>query len=355
MPDLVHAIVGCGRIAPNHAHGFRARPGVELRWACDPDRPAADRLAAGFDIPRTATDLDQVLADPEVTSVSIAVDHGRHAELAARALAAGRHVLLEKPFATRAGDARALTATAERAGLVLSVVSQHRYDPVVSAVTEWVAEGLLGRLTQAFAVQQCRRTREYYADWHGTRSGEGGSALINQGYHALDVLRALCGGTLEVVGATGGALVLGDAIENEDTLAAVLRGPDGLAATYSVTVTSTLEWWTRLGLTGTAGSVVFDLDHPGTLHLCAGGPELLARAAALRADTDNDAADAGQAPGIGYYGASHRRQIAEFCAAVRSGAPVLADAAEGLATLDLIEAMYRRAGWAGPADVPPAR
>jgi UDP-N-acetyl-2-amino-2-deoxyglucuronate dehydrogenase len=332
----VHAIVGCGRIGPNHVDGFRAVPGVEVRWAIDRDPAVAKGFAAQFGMPRHGTDLAEALDDAELTSVSVAVDHAQHTALADRALRAGRHVLVEKPFATRSADARATVALAADRGLVLSVVSQHRYDPVVEAVAGWVADGLLGRLTQAYAVQECHRTREYYSDyWHGSRAGEGGSALINQGYHALDVLRSLCG-PLRVAGAVATAPLYGGVIENEDTLAAVFAGPGGLAASFAVTVTSAVEWRTRLGLTGTAGSVVFDLDHPGTLHHADGNPELVRRAALV-----GPVAEA--APGIGYYGSSHRRQIAEFCAAVADGTPIRATAADGLATLELIDAVYAAA------------
>lgn len=336
---LVHALIGCGRIAPNHLRAFRAVADVEVRWACDRDPLRAETFGQESGIPRWTTEVDKVLEDPEVTCVSVNVDHGQHARMTQRALAAGKHVLVEKPFATSHQDAVSLAAMADRCGLLLSVVSQHRYDPVVEAVEGWIAAGLLGTATQASAVLECHRNREYYSDyWHGTRAGEGGSALINQGYHVLDVLRALCG-DLQVKGAVAGAAVLGDVIENEDTLAAVLTGPTGLAVTYSVTVTSTVEWRSRIGITGTAGSVELDIDHPGRLHFCAGVPELLERADTLRASLRDD-----PATGVNYYGDSHRHQIAEFCAAIRGGGPVRASAAEGLATLRLIEDLYAAAG-----------
>ncbi len=337
---LVHAIVGCGRIAPNHADGFGAVPGAEVRWACDRDATVAESFATKFGIPRTSTDLDEVLADPELTSITVSVDHAQHAAVAEKALRAGKHVLVEKPFTTRVADARALVALAKESGLVLSVISQHRYDAIVEAVSGWIADGLLGRLTAASVVQESFRDRVYYSDyWHGTRDGEGGSALINQGYHALDVMRVFCGGSLEVTSAASDALELRDAMQNEDTLAALLRGPNGLIGTYTVTVTGTVEWRTRIGLTGTEGSVVLDIDQPGELHFASGGAELLERADALRASLKVT-----PTPGTDYYGSSHRRQIAEFCAAVEKGTPVRASAEEGLAMIELIDAIYSAAG-----------
>jgi UDP-N-acetyl-2-amino-2-deoxyglucuronate dehydrogenase len=340
MTGVVHAIVGCGRIAPNHADGFGAVPDAEVRWACDRSATVAEAFATKFGIPRISTDLDEVLTDPELTSVTVSVDHAQHAAIAARALRAGKHVLVEKPFTTTVADARSLVEQAKQAGLVLSVISQHRYDAVVEAISEWVNAGLLGRITAASAVQESARTSAYYSDyWHGTRDGEGGSALINQGYHALDVLRLMCGNELTVTSAVADAIEFDGKIQNEDTLAAILRGPNGLLATYSVTVTGTVEWRTRIALTGTAGSVEFDIDEPAQLHFCSGGAELLERADALR-----NSLKSAPAPGTSYYGSSHRRQIAEFCAAVVGDTPVRASAAEGLATIELIDGIYKAAG-----------
>ncbi|HEX3814140.1 MAG TPA: Gfo/Idh/MocA family oxidoreductase [Mycobacteriales bacterium] len=339
MTKLVHAIIGCGRIAPNHADGFGVLPDVELRWACDRDETVAKAFAAKYDIPRFSADLDEVLADPELASVTVSVDHAQHAAVAERALRAGKHVLVEKPFTTKVSDARAVVALAQESGLVLSVISQHRYDAVVEAVRSWIAEGLLGTLTQASVVQESYRTRAYYSDyWHGTRAGEGGSALINQGYHSFDVLRLLCG-DLTVTGAASGALALADAMENEDTIGALLRGPNGLIATYAITVTGTVEWRTRIGVTGTEGSVVIDIDQPGLLHFCSGSPELVERADALRGQLTVE-----PPPGTSYYGIGHRKQIAEFCAAITDGTPIRSSAAEGLATIELIDAVYTAAG-----------
>ncbi|AGL15004.1 oxidoreductase domain protein [Actinoplanes sp. N902-109] len=324
-------------MSPNHLDGFQAVPGVRVTWACDRDPAAARTLAAAGRDTRATTDLAVVLADPDVHSVSVAVDHAQHAAIAAQALRAGKHVLVEKPLAISVEDGEHLVKLAADTGRVLSVVSQHRYDALVRAVRSWLTDGLLGALVSGTVSLQCGRTESYYRDsyWRGTWAGEGGSALVNQGYHALDVVKWLCGG-LDVVGAATGATALRSAMETEDTLAAVLRSPGGALVSYSVTVASVVAWRTRITLVGTAGSVVFDLDHPGTLHLVEGGTELLARAA-----TERQRATAEEPSGIDYYGISHRTQIADFCAAVREGTPMVADGAAGLDTLRLLSAMYQ--------------
>ncbi|MBA6434410.1 Gfo/Idh/MocA family protein [Streptomyces sp. GMR22] len=337
MKRLVHAVVGCGRVAPNHVDGFSVLPDLEVRWACDRDLTTAESLARAHGLPRVTTDVHEVLADPEVDSVSVATGHATHHGLVAAALEAGKHVLVEKPLALSVEDGAALTSLAERVGRVLSVVSQHRYDRVVAAVRDWIEAGLLGSLVSGVVSLQCGRDDAYYAgsDWRGTYAGEGGSALVNQGYHALDVTRWLTGG-LAVVGAAAGHTAPRGGMETEDTLAALLRGPQGALVTYQVTVASSITWRTRVEIIGTGGSVLFDLDHPGTLHVAEGNEELRAAAAELASAKVEQAP-----PGIGYYGISHRRQIADFAAAVRDGHKMIADDRAGLDTLSLFQDIYR--------------
>lgn len=136
-------------------------------------------------------------------------------------------------------------------------------------------------------------------------------------------------------------------METEDTLAAVLRGPQGALVTYQVTVASSITWRTRIELVGTGGSVLFDLDHPGTLHLAEGSDALRAAARTVRGQVSPPPA------GIGYYGISHRRQIADFAAAVRDPRHTMAaDGTAGLETLRLLREMYRTARSEGGAAAP---
>lgn len=331
-----HAIIGCGRVAPNHVDGFRQVPGYAIRWACDRRAAVARQFATEHGIPRFTSRVDEVLADPSVTSISVCVDHAQHTELVSLGLAAGKHVLVEKPLALQVSDGSDLIARAERAGLVLSVVSQHRYDTLVLAVRDWMGQGLLGTLVQATVSLQSNRPDSYYTGsyWRGTWHGEGGSALMNQGYHCLDVVRWLCGELRTHSAAMSRAVRTG--IETEDVLCGVLQGAAGLLVTLSVSTSSHVTWRTRIDIAGDRGAVQFDLDHPGTLHHWQGGPELEALARAER-----DRSHREEPPGIDYYGVSHRSQIADFCRSVRSGEPMMCGPAEALTTLGLISDLYR--------------
>jgi UDP-N-acetyl-2-amino-2-deoxyglucuronate dehydrogenase len=344
---LVHAVIGCGRVAPNHLDAFSVIPGVIVEWACDRDAKSAAELARAGGRARVTTDVTEVLADDRVDSVSIAVDHAQHAGLVAAALRAGKHVLVEKPLAMTVAEGQELVALSERSGLVLSVVSQHRYDPLVVAVRRWLRDGLLGKLVSVNVTLQCGRTPDYYRDsyWRGSWAGEGGSALVNQGYHGLDVTRWLCDG-LDVIGAAAATGRMREVMETEDTFAALMMSPSGALVTFNVTVASVVAWRSRISLVGTEGSVVFDLDHPGTLHFADGGPRLLHEAEQEKARSVQE-----EPSGIDYYGISHRRQAVDFCAAIRTGARMTASGSAGLDTLRLLDELYRVGSKQAPATI----
>ncbi|ROO60632.1 putative dehydrogenase [Micromonospora sp. Llam0] len=329
-----HGIIGCGRVAPNHVDGFRAAGRYGVGWACDRDARVLKEFALAHGIARSTTKVDEVLEDSEVISVSVAVDHAQHAALAERALVAGKHVVCEKPLALTMDDAGRLVALAAERDLVLSVISQHRYDPLVLEVRRWLQAGLLGRMLYAQVSLAAQREPEYYRDsyWRGTWSGEGGSALINQGYHVLDVTRLLLG-ELSVEAAVARTALLDTVMETEDNLSALLTaGP--VPVTLNVTVAARTLWRTRIQLVGTQGYVEFDLDHPGTLHHAEGSPLLLEAAGRLR-----EQAEEPPPPGVGYYGISHRRQIATFVEAVMDGRP-REDPRAGLGMVELLGRLY---------------
>lgn len=348
-PPSAHAVIGCGRVAPNHVDAFRALgAGWTVSWACDRDPEVAARFAREYGIPRVTHTIDDVLADADLVSVSIVTDHAQHAGLVERALRAGKHVLVEKPLALSVAEGERLLRIADEHDRVLSVVSQHRYDPLVVGLADWVRAGLLGRLLYVRAVLEAGRDEAYYADsyWRGTWAGEGGSAVINQGYHCLDVTRAVCGG-LTVVAAMAQSGELFDDMRTEDTLSALLSA-GSVPVSFAVTVGSRVTWRTRLEFVGTQGTVEIDLDHPGVLHRATGNRELERRAAEL------DLGIGEVPPGNDYYGISHRRQAADFAVAVASSKQMVADARAGLAMVELITGLYHAAGLPGPAARPGA-
>src|SRR5919109_3492050 len=110
------AIVGLGYWGPNLARNFAALLGSEVRWLCDAEAEALLRAGAAHRGPGTTTDLDEVLADPEVDAVAVATPVPTHAELAARVLEAGKHCFVEKPLAQSVSDAERVVTAAGQSG-----------------------------------------------------------------------------------------------------------------------------------------------------------------------------------------------------------------------------------------------
>nr|MBA3686655.1 Gfo/Idh/MocA family oxidoreductase [Planctomycetota bacterium] len=124
---LTAAIIGCGVIAPTHAKALALDGRAELRWACDTD-PAKARARVAAE--RYTSDFAEVLADPGLDLVHICTPHAAHADQVVAALAAGKHVICEKPLATTPDDIARMLAAARAAAtrsrpLICSGIYQH--------------------------------------------------------------------------------------------------------------------------------------------------------------------------------------------------------------------------------------
>jgi len=120
--------------------------GVEVTAMAARNRQRAEKFARKHGIPRILDDYQSLLDDPDIDAIYNPLPNGLHCQWTLRALAAGKHVLCEKPFCSNAGEARQMAAAAERTGLVLMEAFHYRYHPLMARVQELVAT--LGRLAQ---------------------------------------------------------------------------------------------------------------------------------------------------------------------------------------------------------------
>jgi len=138
------AVVGYGYWGPNLARNVADRPELTLAALCEPDRERAAAFSERHPDVRIYSDLDDVLDDPAVEAVVVATPPRTHHPLAKRALEAGRHVLVEKPLATRAEDAAELVALAEQRELTLMPGHTFVYSPAVNTIRDLIADGVVG-------------------------------------------------------------------------------------------------------------------------------------------------------------------------------------------------------------------
>ncbi len=191
MAPVGVALVGCGRIAPLHLKGLVRLPDwVRLVAVVDPSEEAAQDCARTFGAARALTSLETALADPEVEAVILCTPNALHAGQALQALRAGKHVLVEKPFAESVEDAEAMAALADETGLVLAAGHTFRHVAAVRALQDRAAE--LGPL-RAVAVTMCVHWDGPQAPWWATRTRGEGLILSLFAPHAIDFVQLVVG------------------------------------------------------------------------------------------------------------------------------------------------------------------
>ena len=139
-------IIGYGYWGPNLVRNFVETPGATVRAVCDLSGARLERAAARYPGIATTTDADDVINDTNVDAIAIATPVSTHVDFAMRALAAGKHVLVEKPLAATADEGRRLLDEAARRRRVLMVDHTFVYTGAVRKIRELVAGGSLGDL-----------------------------------------------------------------------------------------------------------------------------------------------------------------------------------------------------------------
>ena len=230
---LRYALIGCGRISPNHvAAALANNDTLQFCAVCDlhPERmeaalaqvPEEDRAAV-----KRYTDYHQMLAEVRPQLVAVATESGRHAAVALDCIAAGANVIIEKPLALSMADGRALIAAAKAAGVKLCACHQNRFNKSIRKIRSAVEENRFGRMLHGAAHVRWNRGKAYYeqAPWRGTWAQDGG-ALMNQCIHNIDLLRWMLGDDVDEVTAYTDNLEHGY-IEAEDLGMAIIRFRNG--------------------------------------------------------------------------------------------------------------------------------
>jgi predicted dehydrogenase len=345
-PERGFGIVGTGVIAAMHAAAIATLPRARLAAVTD----VADGAAAAFAAARGCAaepGLDQLLARPDVDVVCVCVPSGLHAEVGIRAARAGKHLVVEKPIDVTLAAADRLIEAARAAGVALTVISQHRFDPGLIELKRLLGDGALGRLVLAEASTKWYRTQAYYdsAGWRGTWALDGGS-LMNQGIHYVDLLRWCMGPVTEV---TAVCATQAHQVEVEDTALAIVRFGSGAVGTILSSTAAYPGFPQRLEITGTDGTVIVE------------DGRIVRRAFGVQATAGVPGDDAG--PDAGAVGAaavgaaadpaaievaSHAAQIADLLAAVEEGRAPAVDGQAGRDALEIVRAVYESARTGAP-------
>jgi predicted dehydrogenase len=180
-------LIGAGQIAWYSAEDINAHPHATVVAAQDLNAERLGKLCAARSIPRAYATAGELLADPEIDAVYIAVPNKFHAPLAKQALEAGKHVILEKPFAFNHAEALEVVEAARRAGKVFTLGMNQRFAKDSLRIHQLAKEGAFGEIYHAKAFWFRRTGIPKLGTWFGKRELSGGGSLYDIGVHLLDL------------------------------------------------------------------------------------------------------------------------------------------------------------------------
>ena len=200
-------VIGANRWAQSaHLPAFAAHERVRLVAICDVVPERARAMQAQFGAAKVYFDHRDMLADPEIQAVDVCTPTQTHLALSLDAIAAGKHVLCEKPLHTQAGPAFAAAAAAAQRGVRTKLGFTFRYSPAIRQIKRWIAEGALGEIFHIHGFEQNSQflnpdfpLRQLSADVPRDRLVP--ASIIGYGSHLLDLMRWL-GGEFDSVAAT---------------------------------------------------------------------------------------------------------------------------------------------------------
>lgn len=343
---MKYALIGCGRISPNHIMAARNNQ-LDMIAICDVDESCIDDKVRKFEIPASVhryTDYKALLAAEHPELVAICTESGLHAQIALDCIDAGCNVIIEKPIALSIADADAIIAAAKQKDVKVCVSHQNRFNKSIQKIRDAVEKGRFGRMFHGTAHIRWARDWEYYsrANWRGTWAQDGG-CLMNQCIHNIDLLIWMMGGEpVEVMAYTD--RLKHDYIEAEDLGIAVLKFSNG---TYGIIEGTTNVYPKNLEET------LYLFGEKGTVK--AGGASVNKIEEWCFSDALDDAATvkaefAENPPNI--YGFGHTPLYADMIDAIEHNHEPLVTAQDGKKALAMILAIYKSAAEGRPVRFP---
>ncbi|MEH6582540.1 MAG: Gfo/Idh/MocA family oxidoreductase [Halioglobus sp.] len=332
-------VIGLGNIGRQHIAHVQSGAVDNCVIAALASR-GSDSLAAELGVPHF-TDYRELIDSGSCDAVLIATPTMSHREIGLHALAAGLHVLMEKPIGLSVAEGEELLAAAGQ-GQVFALMLNQRVAPVFAKMKAMMDEGVLGALQRShWTMTNWFRPEVYFqvSDWRATWRGEGGGLLVNQCIHNIDIFQWLCGMPQSVQGFCGFGKY--HDIEVEDEATAYLEYGNGATGIF-VGSTGEAPGVNRLDIVGDKGMLSYDgerLVHtqntPGTSQFnretrdMFGQPESLVRDITPVEEVNQ-----------------HARIIANFADAITGGGELIAPAVQGIPSLSLANAILWSA-WSG--------
>ena len=259
MGDLNVGLVGLGWVAGAHIETFKAVEGANVTAICSRREHDEAELEQQFGTPLKAyTDLDAMIADPDVHIIDICTPNPIHAGQAIAAAEAGKHLIIEKPIAITYDDTKKVREAIRANGVNTCVCFECRYSAHFTMIRSVIDQGLLGDIHFAEV--------DYYhgiGPWYGqfawnTKKDFGGSSLLSAGCHALDALLFFMDATVEEVTSYGTKSRSDDfePYEYDSTSVTILKFDDGRIGKVASSIDCYQPYYFHIHLVGSAGSLL---------------------------------------------------------------------------------------------------
>jgi len=321
-------IIGCGAISHKHALVYK-NIGYEITVCTDISEANGKKLADQYGAEYVAS-YEDVCRHPKVDYVDVCTFPDFRLQPLQICAEYGKHIQVQKPMATDLDTAQIMINVAKKAGIVLGVVSQHRFDDSTQFVKKAIGAGRLGKILQADAYVKWFRSAEYYSrPIKGSWTVEGGGALINQAVHQVDILLWLVGHVHEVFAYWQlGAL---HKIESEDVVNALMRYGNGATGVIQASTAFWPGYSERVEIHGTKGTAVITGDKLTTW------------------DVENDSGDppplekdvaSGASDPMAISLTPFERQFLDFGEACKTGRRPLVSGEDGYRALELVTGIY---------------
>jgi UDP-N-acetyl-2-amino-2-deoxyglucuronate dehydrogenase len=326
------AIVGCGRISANHFKALELhKENLQLVAVCDTDHAALEAAQSKYRVTGFSS-LPELLAKSDVDLVVLCTPSGLHPTQAILAAQAGRHVMTEKPMATRWSDGLRMVRACDDAGVHLLVIKQNRRNATLQLVKHAMEKGRFGRIYMATINVFWSRPQSYYdsAAWRGTWEFDGG-ALMNQASHYVDLVDWLVG-PVESVQAYVGTLARN--IQVEDTATVGIRWRSGALGSVNVTM---LAYPRNL-----EGSITI-LGENGTVRVGGVAVNEIQTWEFAKTEPEDEKVKSANYETTSVYGFGHPLYYDNVVKVLRGEAAPETDGREGLRSLELLIASYMSA------------
>jgi predicted dehydrogenase len=346
MARLRVAIVGCGWVAGSQIElGFAPLPALyEVAACCDIDAARAQDFAARFAIPSHGTVYEKLLQRDDIDVVSICTPPSLHFPMVVAAMAAGKHVICEKPFTSSLRLMDEVIAAQQHSTARVMPIFQYRFGPGIARIRHVIQSGLAGRPLISSVETAWKRGADYYqVAWRGRFATELGGVLLTQSIHIHDLFLWLMGPAAKVAAFKTTRV---NPIEVEDCAVASLLMQDGSLASLTATLGSA-QPVTRIRLCfehATFERQAFDADAPRPgdhpWRIIPQSPEL---AAALEAKANEVVA------------AEHvtfARQFALFHEALAHGTALPVTLEDARRSLELVTALFHASETGTVAELP---